>query len=189
MGFFDRFRKTGVKTERRNNFIPEIVSAYGLRRARPYEPSIGQDWWEGYYGTMRFAVQEHRGGIIVYVGDVVEVTEIYLGRIRDRSKLPPKDSPQRLDRIAGTDGAEIAALFVLLATPAVDFDYPQLRLPELHLGIPRLSRSVEEIAIYENFRGLFFILNQPISRSDFENDLRIASEIVRALSSDADKTP
>jgi len=183
MGFLDRFRKTSVKTERRNNFIQEIVSAYGLKKAQPYEPSLEQDWLEGYYGTMRFAVQEWGMDIHVYLGDVVEVTEIYLGRVPPGSTLPPAGSPQRLDRIVGTEGAEIANQFLLLAHPAGDFDYPQLRLPELLHGIPHFSPSVGEIAIYDNFRGLFLILKQPISRADFDNDLSIASGIVKAISS------
>lgn len=189
MGFFDRFRKTDVeKNSREGHVFQEIVSSYGLKRTKPYEPSLEQDWWEGYYGTMRFAMQEWGRDIHVYLGDVVEVTEIYLGRVQPGGKFPPESSPQRLDRIVGREGAELAAQFVLLASPGGDFDYPQLRLPELLHGIPRLSHAVDQIAIYENFQGLFFIAKQVISRSDLENDLRIASEMVKALNSWASKT-
>jgi hypothetical protein len=188
MGFLDRFRKTAPeKDSPESPVFQEIISVHGLKKTKPYEPSLMQDWWEGYYGTLRFAVQEQGQAIVAYLGDIVEVTEIYLGRIHPGSKLPPESSPQRLDRIIGREGAQLAAQFVLLAHPGGDFDYPQLRLPELLHGIPRLSPGVEEIGIYENFQGLSLRIKHPISRSDFDNDLRTASEMVKALAAWADR--
>lgn len=183
MGFLDRFRKAAPeKDPSESPVFQEIISVHGLKKAKPYEPSLMQDWWKGSYGTLRLAVQEQGQVIVAYLGDIVEVTEIYLGRIQPGSKLPPESSPQRLDRIVGREGAQLAAQFVLLAHPGGDFDYPQLRLPELLHGIPRLSPAVEVIGIYENFQGLFLRIKHPISLPDFENDLRIAAEMVKALS-------
>lgn len=187
MGFFDRFKKTSDKTVVDDVFLKEIVAAYGLKKAKPYEPSLEQDWWEGHYAVLRFAVQEHGAGMVVYLGDITEVTDIYLGRTHPGKPIPA-NSAQRLDRIVGPEGAELAGQFVLLAYPKGNFDFPQLRLPELLHGIPRLSRSVEEIGIYENFRGISLILRQPLNRTEFDSDLAIASGIVKALSSWTAKT-
>ena len=182
MGFFDRIRKTqDADPSATGSVFAEIVATYRLKKARPYEPSLMLDWFEGSYGAVRFAVQEAGAKIVAYLGDVVEVTEIYLVRVPPGGTLPREGSPQRLDRIVGPEGAALASQFVLAAHPTGDFDYPQLRLPEVLHGIPRLSPHVLEVAIYENFRGLSFRTTRSITRPNFERDLEIASEIVAAL--------
>lgn len=181
MGFFDRFTGSGTIAQ-------ELIAAYGLKKATPYEPSIMQDWWEGSYGTMKLAVREQGRDLVVYLGDIVEVTDIYLVRVSTGEQVPPPESPQRIDRIVGQEGTALASQFVLAAYPEGNFDYPQLRLPELLHGLPRLSAPVHEVAIYENFRGLSLQARHPITRADFESDLRIASDIVRALCSWGQRT-
>jgi hypothetical protein len=182
MGFFDRFRKPqGAEPPAAGHLVPEIVAAYGLKKAKPYEPSLMLDWFEGTHGALRFAVQESGTGIVAYLGDIVEITEIYLTRVPAGTKLPRDGSPQRLDRIAGPEGAALASQWVLAAHPSGDFDYPQLRLPEVLHGLPRLSPHVTEIAIYENLRGLSFNATRSITRPDFERALEIAAAVVTAL--------
>lgn len=41
--------------------------------------------------------------------------------------------------------------------------------------------AVEELGIYQNLRGIFLILRQPLNRAEFDSDLAIASGIVKAL--------
>jgi len=172
VGFFDRFSSSTA--------FREIVAAYGLTKAQPYEPSLMLPWWEGLAGTTRFAIQEAGQGLNVYVGDIVEVTEIYLVRAGEGTPLPPKGTPMRLDTIAGRD-SPLARTFFLAAYPIGDFDYPQLRIPAVAQGLLALSPGVGEVMICENFRGLSFIEEPPPSREIFDRDLQTAIAVVKAL--------
>ncbi len=174
MGLFDWL--TGA----RSGVFQAIVDYYGLKRTPSYERSITFPWWEGLAGTTPFAIQEVGGRLQVYVGEIVEVTEIYLIRGGPQQPLPAEGSPGRLDRIAGKETL-LARQFFLAAYPVGDFDYPQLRVPAVAEGIVSLSSCVREVAICENFRGLCLGMDPPPAREEFDRDLRWAIGIVNAL--------
>jgi hypothetical protein len=180
MGILDRFRKPAG-----NPLLEELIRLYALVRKTPHEPGIMNDWWEGRADGETIAIQDRGDGIIVYAGDIVEVTGIYLVRIAPGSSGPAGNSPHRLDRIVGAQGAALASRFVLGAHPPGDFDHPQLRLPALRDGIPRLSPSVREISIYENDRGLSLQLDHTATRETAVADLDLALTMVRGLKASA----
>jgi len=163
-----------------NKLLKEIIAFYSLAKKKPYEPSIMHDWWEGELRGRTIAFQLWEGKLFVYVGEVVEITEIYLERVSQKNQLPPEDSPQRLDRIVG-EGSVLASQFYLVAYPEGAFDYPQLRLPALKDGIPKFSAAVDQIMICENFKGLSFTSDSTATREGIDADLKIALNIVRAL--------
>lgn len=157
-----------------------IVEAYGLEEAQAYDLSITFSWWEGVIEGTPFAIQEIGGRFQLYVGAIVEVTEIYLIRVGPQTPLPAEGSPGRLDRIAGKENP-LARRFFLASYPTGDFDYPQLRVPGVGDGILSLSPTVREVAIRENFRGLSLEIDPPVSREHFDRDLQGAIGIVKAL--------
>ena len=187
MGIFDRLKGRAERKESGSSrtqgtpgsLLQELIAVYGLKKAKPYEPSIVQDWWEGTAGVQRFAILEYGDKLTVYLGEITEITEIYLVRRGPQDPFPPEGSPTRLDRIVGA-GA-LAKEFFLAAYPNGDFDYPQLRRPGVLQSLPLLSPSVSELMICDNFRGLSFITSGSVTREVFDRDLHIASDLVKAL--------
>lgn len=187
MGIFDRLKGMAERKEgdssriqgKPGSLLEELIAVYGLKKAKPYEPSIVLDWWEGSAGVQRFAIQEYGDRLTVHIGEISEITEIYLVRRDPKRAFPPEGSPARLDRIVGA-GA-FAYEFSLAAYPKGDFDYPQLRRPGVLQSLLQLSPSVSELMICDNFRGLSFITSGSVTREVFDHDLRIASDLVEAL--------
>ena len=176
MGIFDRFKKqTG------NSLIEKLKALYALEKKAPYEASIVDDWWEGKIDRRAVAFQERGAGVIMYVGKVEEITEIYLVRSAAGQPVQAGASLPHLERIAGEEGKALAAQFDLGAAPQGPFDFPQLRLPSVRDGIPRLSSSVREVAIFESYRGISIATDHTASVETVAEDLKLAFAMLEAL--------
>jgi hypothetical protein len=120
--------------------------------------------------------------LFLYLGEPVEITSIYLVRARSGESRALSATQQDLERIAGNECNGIAKHFRLGASPSGKFfDIPELRLPALCDGLPRLSPSVSEVMIFENLRGLALTLDESATIFSVEQDLPIAHAILDAL--------
>ena len=90
-------------------------------------------------------------------------------------------SAPHLERIVGPGGKALASKFYLGALPQGQFDFPQPRLPALRDGIPRLSPSVQEVAIFESYRGMSLATDYTASVDTVAEDLKLALAMVEAL--------
>jgi hypothetical protein len=171
----------GIGAQKEPSLLDQLKAGFGLVKTTPSEPSILDDWWEGRLEGRVVAFQERPDGLMVHLGQIEEITEIYLARVGAGQPLPAEGSPQRLDRIVGRAGAALASQFCLAAHPPGEFDYPQLRLPALRDGIPRFSPSVQEILVYERCRGLSLITDQTATRESLEEDLTLAMAMLEEL--------
>jgi hypothetical protein len=166
------------------NLLEQLQAQYALEKAAPPPNSaLMDDWWEGTVDGRTIAFQAQGRETMLFAGEVVEITEIYLVRIdADAAEVPPGT---RLDRIVGAEGAVLAARFFLGAHPRGSFDYPQLRLPALRDGIARLSDSVRELSVFDNFRGLSLRLDERATPETVAADLGRALAMLAALEAGA----
>lgn len=172
------------KSQVRKNIalFDQLQTIYRLEQRAPAESTcIMGNWWESQLEGRLLAFMEHRQGMAVFLGRVEEITEIYLSRLAPGQALPAAALRQHLARIVGAEGAALAEQFYLAAHPDGDFDYPELRLPPLRDGIPRLSASVREVAIYESFRGLSLITDETATVETIGTDLQLAVDMLKAL--------
>lgn len=161
--------------------LEQLKKLYGLEQKAPPESTcLMGNWWESSLAGRTLAFMEHGRGVAVFVGMIEEITEIYLRRQAPGQPVPA-DARLHLARIVGAAGAELAARFFLAAHPGGDFDYPELRLPPLRDGIPRLSQSVREIAIYEGRQGLSLIIDETAEVESVGADLQLALAMLAVL--------
>lgn len=178
MWFFNSKKSQGLKS---HEFLDQLKKTYNLHQKAPSESSIMGDWWETRLAGRVLAFQERGKGLSVFVGEIEEITEIYLCRPGTDPAIPPAAVSQHLARIVGSEGAALADQFYLAAHPTGDFDYSVLRLPPLRDGIPQLSPSVREIAIYESFRGLSLLTDDTATVETIGADLKLALDMLKAM--------
>ncbi len=165
-----------------NALLEELAGYYQLYEERSHEDSIASssfpNWFAGTVSDCFLAMRDH-GFLEVYVGEVVEITEIYLGRVSLSNPLPKDGSPQRLDRIEGLAGSRLAREYFLWAYEE-GADVPELRLPALRDGLARLSPSVFEAGFFP--RGLqLSITSDEATLASVRADVVLAVAMVKAL--------
>ena len=142
------------------------------------------DWWEGRHDARLIAFDERGGHLFLYLGEPAEVTEILLVTASPGESRALSATRRHIVRIAGTEGAALAARFRLGASPAGEvFDMPALRLSSLRDGLPRLSAAVHEVSIFDNMRGLVLTLDVTTSPETIAVDIEIALAVLRDLES------
>lgn len=191
MGLFDLFRKPPAAPSARSAFPREptlleaLVERYGLEKKKPPEEScLMGEWWEGVHDERRIGFDQRGHNLFLNLGEPTEITEIYL------VSAAPGDPPglaatrRHVERITGAEGAAFAERFRLGATPqGALFDFPQLRLPALRDGLPKLSPSVRQVMIFENLQGLALALDAAATPESVAADLAIAHAALQALES------
>jgi hypothetical protein len=189
MGLFDLFRKPKAAPSARSAFPSEptlleiLVGRYALeKRHPPEESSRSGQWWEGVHEKRRVALDQRGSHLFLYLGEPAEITEIYLVCAAPGDPPALAATRKHVERIAGAEGAAFAERFRLGATPpGALFDIPQLRIPALRDGLPKLSSSVEEVAIFENMEGLSLTLDASATTESIAADLAIAHAVLRGL--------
>lgn len=186
MGLFDRFTRRApadVPFEPKpSSFLSSLIQRYSLEKKTLSDPSISGQWWEGLDGHRLLAFVERGKTLFLYLGEPVEITSIYLVRASSGEPRALGATQQDLERIAGSECNGIARHFRLGASPPGRlFDIPELRLPALCDGLPRLSASVREEMVFENLRGLALTLDDSATIFGVEQDLPIAHAILDAL--------
>jgi hypothetical protein len=177
MGIFDRFRKPSGPS-----LLAGLTARYGLQRKACPEASLMGDWWEGQHEGRLLAFIEAGKRLTLFLGGPAENTEIYLVRATPDDEADLEATRRDIERIAGPEGAALAAAFRLGATPpGALFDIPQLRLPALRDGVPRLSASVIDVQVYETFRGLALNLGAGATPETVAADLAIAHGVLKAV--------
>jgi len=197
MGFFDRLKRlffgempaVEATVERAypetgagdSELLEELAQAYGLTNKECGFDHMNNDpWWEGVMMGQMVALMSWGDMISLFVGEVEEITEVYLGRVGPDTPLPKEDSPQRLDRIVGEDGKALAQEFILLAYPKEEFDIPDLRIQTIRDSLPELSPAVSEVGFFT--RGMqLFINEKQATLKNVDADLKLAVKMVSAM--------
>lgn len=158
MGLFDRFKKPADGKPAAGKLLDALKERYSLKKtAPPPDASLMQDWWECRLEGKLLAFDEPRpGAVVAFLGEIVEVTSIYLTR-----SAPGKE--------------------FRLAAGVADADAPKLELLPIRDGLARLSAAVQEVAIYENDRGLSLRFGAAATPETIAADLAIAQGMLRAL--------
>jgi hypothetical protein len=84
MGLFDLFRKPAQPAPARpacpavSPLLEALTRRYALEHKPPAEDSIRGDWWESGHEGRLVAFQPRSDGLVLYLGEPAEVTEIYL---------------------------------------------------------------------------------------------------------------
>ena len=160
MGLFDRFTKPA-----KGSLLGALIERFGLQKKPCPEASLMGDWWEGKHEGRMLGFTGPGERLTLFLGVPAEVTEIYLVRATPGDAADLEATGRDIARIAGAEGAALAAAFRLGATPpGALFDIPQLRLPALRDGVPRLSASVLEVQIYDTWKGLALKLGPGTTR-------------------------
>jgi hypothetical protein len=159
-----------------------LIERYGLKKSRPRESVLMVDWWEGRHKGRLIAFVEMGMKLAMYLGEAPGETEIYLVRAAPDDAPDLEATKKDIARICGGQGAALAASFRLAATPSEKlFDIPQLRLPALRDGVPRLSPSVLAVMINESMRGLSLLMAKGATQESVAADLEIAHALLSAL--------
>jgi len=177
MGLFDRFKKPAGTP-----LLRELAEHYALEKKQPAEGSLMGEWWEGRDQGRLIAFMGRGRELVLYAGEPAEMTEIYLVRATPDESAALAATKRHIERIAGAQGAALAAQFRLGAhPPGALFDLAPLRLPALFDGVPKLSASVRELAIFDNLRGLSLALDAGATRDTIDADLKLAQVLLQAL--------
>lgn len=156
----------------------ERLPRLGLR-ARETE-FLGR-WWEGTERGRRFAFQPMGKGIAIFAGDfepdAEQISSVYLSQVDDAAPLPPDDSPRRLLRVLGDEGAELDARFILNATGGT---CPELRSTAVRSALIGLSDSVREVMLFES-AGVELVTDESATSESLRADLDRALELHGAL--------
>lgn len=107
----------------------------------------------------RLAVQRHGERLMVFVGQVVEVTEVYLVR------------------------AEPGAPWRHAAVPPDGTAFPEMKVAAVQAGLAALSPSIVEVMLFDNRRGLELVVHTPASRSSLLRDIDTAVDMLIGLES------
>ena len=167
---------------RKPSLLDALKARYALEKKHCPEPSFMGDWWEGRHEGRLLAFTAAGKRLTLFLGGPAEETEIYLVRATPEDEADLAATRRDIERIAGPEGAALAAAFRLGATPPEAlFDIPQLRLAALRDGVPRLSASVIDVQIYDTFRGLALNLGAGATPETVEADLAIAHEVLKAI--------
>lgn len=159
-----------------------LIERYGLKKSRPRESVLMVDWWEGRHKGRLIAFVEMGTKLEMYLGEPPGETEIYLVRAEAGDGPDLEATKKDIERICGAQGAALAASFRLAATPPGKlFDIPQLRLPALRDGVPRLSPSVLAVMINESMRGLSLQIGTGATQESVAADLEIAHALLSAV--------
>ena len=157
MGLFDHFRKPS-----RPALLDALKSSHELqKKSPPPESSLMQVWWEGRHEGKTLAFMQWQAGTRLFLGEVVEVSSMYLWRAAPGEAFRPGFEP-----------------------PAAGF--PQMQIAGVGGGIARLSPSVRDVQLYENDRGLSLLLGAEATPESVASDLAVASDMLRALEAGGD---
>ena len=106
MSLFDIFRKqpgaAGASAKPAGaGLLAALVGRYALVKGKPPgEASLMGEWWEGRHEGRRLAFMERGKGLVLFLGEPAEVTEIYLVR----------EASGAFGLAASTDSPELAAV-------------------------------------------------------------------------------
>lgn len=159
MGLFDAFRKKPADTApaaASGGLLGALVQRHGLKPAKPPpESALSGTWWAQPPGNgLSLAFLARGADVVAFLGEPVEITEIYLAR-----------APAGEFRLgAGSES-----------------DFPQLRLPAVRAGLARLSAAVKEFQLFENHAGVALQFAAGASAEEVAQDLATARELLVAF--------
>ena len=192
MGLFDVFRKPKAEVKPKPKpaspgpLLTALIQRFGLQMKPCPDRSMMGDWWEGRHEGRVLGFRALGKWLALYLGAPAEITEIYLVRATPQDGADLEATKRDIARIAGPEGAALAAAFRLGATPPEAlFDIPELRLPALRDGVPRLSAAVLDVQIYDTWQGLELKLGPGATVQTVEADLAIAHEVLTAVAARA----
>jgi hypothetical protein len=159
MGLFDLFRKPpapAAQAPAPTGLLRALVERYGLERKKPPpESALSGTWWEQPPNDdLLLAFQDRGGEVAAFLGEPVEITEIYLVR-------------------------EGAGDFRLAAGNEMDF--PELRLPAVKAGLAKLTASVKDFQVFENRACVELLFDSTATPETVAQDLDTARAILKAV--------
>jgi hypothetical protein len=159
MGLFDLFRKPpapAAKAPAPTGLLGALIARYGLEQKKPPpESALSGTWWEQPPNDdLLLAFQDRGGEIAAFLGEPVEITEIYLVR----------EGPGDFRLGAGNE-----------------MDFPELRLPAVKAGLAKLAPSVKEFQVYETRDGVSLLFASTATPETVAQDLATARELLHAL--------
>jgi hypothetical protein len=159
MGLFDLFRKPpapAAQAPAPAGLLRALIARYGLEQKKPpAESALTATWWEQPPSDdLLLAFQDRGGAVAAFLGEPVEITEIYL--VRDAS-----------------GGFRLGA--------GSEMDFPELRLPAVQAGLAKLTPSVMEFQVYETHAGVSLLFASTATPETVAQDLDTARAILKAV--------
>jgi len=155
MGLFDAFKKKEPATAPRpGGLLGAVIERHKMEKAKPPTGSgLAGEWWEQPPDDDLLVAAMARGDkLVVFLGEPVEITDIYLVREGAGFRLG-----------AGNE-----------------MDFPELRRPAMREALARLSGAVEEVQVYETRDGLSLQFGAGATLEQVEADLAVARDVLNA---------